>query len=135
MSIGTSCLEAVGLTPPEGSRSKSIFSSGNPVTIAESAGRGFCDVKNDDLHFAIATDRHKLLVTLAGNEKFFLTELYDLDVDPEENSNVVCQEAMKPTIRKLLSHLWRERGEIMKLRELDQIKLDEYLVWQIPDTQ
>ncbi len=128
-SIGASCLIAAGIECDPEIRSKSIFAGGMPAVISESAGRGYCDVENDDLYFAVTTKLHRLIAVLSG-QQLYLYELYDLAVDPMENNNLVGDSKIQKTIDELISFLWQERKEILIRRGLDAKRLSESLIWK-----
>lgn len=114
--IGATLLDRVGLAIPDGYRGRSVLSSPpRRAVVSENAGRGYCDLERDDLNFAVTGPSDKLLAVLHGSE-LHVTDLHDLDEDPDELTNLAGKPGESKRAAHLLEFLWQKRGDILSAR-------------------
>ena len=115
--VGVTLLDLLGVTPDASFKGTSACDgqAGRWSVISEHAGRGDCDLANDDLYFVVTGDRYKAFTVLQGSE-LALTELYDLQADPHERNNLVGHPEHAAAPRPLLAALEHERSEVLGRR-------------------
>lgn len=115
MGCSATLLDALGIAPHPSFKGRSVFGSGRPAVIAETAGSGNADLERRDLYFTVTTASHKLMTVLRGS-RLEVLELYDLTEDPLELRNLADDPAHRPAIETLIGHLYQERGELLAWR-------------------
>lgn len=106
--LGATLLSIMGLADHGWSDGKSMASSeGRDVVVSENGGRGWLDLDNDVLNFAITARNSKILARLVGSE-------IQIAKRWQSGDDANTDEA------QLLDFLWRERNHILKRRGAHQ---------------
>lgn len=113
--VGATVLDCLGIEIPKGHEGRSVFEgAGRSVVISENAGRGFCDLQGE-LNFSVTAATRKLFARLCGSQ-IDVTELYDLESDPEERENLAGRSGAETLSSSLLVALLRERAALFTSR-------------------
>ncbi len=88
---------------------------GKAVVVTESAGAGNADLEVRDLYFTATTAQFKMMTRLSG-QNLQVLHLFDISRDPEEAFDLSDGPAICKEIDTLFAHLWRERGDVLMLR-------------------
>ena len=114
--ISGTILDLLNVDFPSEYEGRSVLSaSTRHIVVSENAGRGFCDLENDDLNFAVTAAQDKLLAVLQM-DTLVATDYYNLEEDPRECKNLAGQKSAEARIDALLSALWDERGDLLTAR-------------------
>lgn len=118
MGVTASLLEALGIAPHPSFKGRGIGKGGRDVIVSESCGAGYADVENGDLYFAVTSNTHRLFLHQIGST-LSATRLYDHRSDPQELRNIIATPDARPVIASLTAALFRERGELLRKRNVD----------------
>lgn len=122
MSVSATVYDELGLSTHESHKGVSAYQSGKWGAIAESVGRGNCDLVNRELYFAVESAQYKILLMMVDNQ-IKVQALYDLYIDPREHNNLLfgeeAKERYKNVIAQHIEYLMSERKEIFELRNVD----------------
>jgi arylsulfatase A-like enzyme len=115
MGVTATLLDILGVEPDPSFKGVSAFAGGRDAVISESCGSGNADLERRDIHFTVTTKKYRFMATIRGS-RLFPTELYDIENDPKELTNLVAHPGMREVVRDMYGLLSRERAEILNLR-------------------
>lgn len=122
MSIAATVYDELGMDSHPSFKGVSAYQTGKWAAIAESVGRGNCDLINRELYFAVESTDYKTLLMLVQNQ-FKVQALYNLRTDPREHNNLLEDEAGQAryadVVAQHMDYLIKERKEIMDLRGVE----------------
>jgi hypothetical protein len=117
MGIAATLLDMLDVPLHPSYKGISAFRPGRKAVVTESCGHGNADLARRDIYFTVTTENHRMMAVLSGN-RLDVRKLFDRREDPRELRNVAGDHEMKPVINELLAHLYRERAELMSLRNI-----------------
>tara|TARA_B100000674_G_C37946406_1_gene965133 strand:- start:1067 stop:2674 length:1608 start_codon:yes stop_codon:yes gene_type:complete len=115
MSVSSTLLEALDISPHASFKGTSAYDGGRKYVISENAGRGSADLERKDMFFTITSKTHKLMTGLFGDQLLPIA-LFDLTIDPNERTDVKAEKQYQDVIEAMLKEIVRERAEVLNLR-------------------
>ncbi len=118
MSITPTVLDLLGLSPPPDLEAPSLL----PL-IRGKTGRGekFIFMESMNRYKAVRTDRWKYILNIIDGTE----ELYDLEVDREETSNLAAREKQRAKTMKRRLEAWLNPNDEIPIREIQDMKINE----------
>lgn len=115
MGVSDTLLRALDVDPHPSFKGRGLQAGGRDVIVSESCGRGFSDLKEGDLFFAVSSPTHRLFLCLKG-QKLRAEKLFEFKTDPDELDNILAAPGSRDIVNALAGVLFRERADLLRTR-------------------